>query len=74
MSGENSHDFAISKSTLHSKIAKTEKIQGYDILNEIAEENSQVAIHFDGKKFYKLIGQYLTREQRIIVICHTEEM
>lgn len=70
--GGNPNDFSISRTTLCDHMNKyRSKAKSY-ILNEIAECDEKVVIHFDGKSFAKINQKHIGKDSRVVVLCHTK--
>lgn len=65
--------FGISKSNLWTKITKLRSMQKTEKLASLAAETSPVVIQFDGKCCTRLKERHVGTEERLIILCRTEE-
>lgn len=73
ISGGDPNQYSISKSTIWKKNTDLRSDQRTQLLSSLAEDNRQIVIHFDGKSCRRLNARHLGNQERIIILCHTEQ-
>lgn len=63
---------SLSKASLWSKIVKIRHDKRTNLMEELTSSNGQIVVQFDGKTCHKLNQRHVGREERLIVLCHTE--
>lgn len=69
--GGNPNDYAISKTSLCDQMNSQRSSAKTDIAEQIASSEEKVVIHFDEKSFQKINAKHLSKESRMVVMCHT---
>lgn len=65
--------YSLSKTSLWSKITKIRHDERTNHLEKLASSRGQIVIQFDGKRCHKLNARHLGREERLVVLCHTDQ-
>lgn len=65
--------YSLSKTSLWSKIVNIRQNQKTDHIQKLASNSGQIVIQFDGKRCHKLNARHLGQEERLVVLCHTEQ-
>lgn len=66
-------NFSLSKTSLWSKITKIRHDVKTKQLQKLTSSSGHLVIQFDGKRCHKLNARHLGREERLVVLCHTEQ-
>lgn len=69
--GADPNDFAVSKTTVWRNLTNLRSDQR-DHLLEILSNQERMIVQFDGKNYGKLGARHTGRNERIIIVCHTE--
>lgn len=71
--GANPNNFAVSKSALWKRMTKIRANKRNQLFEELASTNGKVVIQFDGKSCAKLNERHIGKDERLIIVCHTEQ-
>lgn len=69
----NPHRYPLSKTSIWSKVARIRRETSAKHLEKLTSYRGQIVVQFDGKACHKLNARHLGREERLIIVCHTEQ-
>lgn len=69
--GADPNDFAVSKTTVWRNLTNLRSNQR-DRLLEILSNQERIIVQFDGKNYAKLGARHTGKNERLIIVCHTE--
>lgn len=70
--GANPDNFQLSKTNLWEKITKIRLNKKNDVLSKLRASDCKVVIQFDGKTCMRLNQRHIGSDERLIVLCHTQ--
>lgn len=73
ISGANPREYRLSKSRIWKQITNLRSNQKNDLLSALGESNGKIVVQFDGKSCHKLNERHIGNDERIIVLCHTQQ-
>lgn len=73
IAGTNPSAYALSKSSLWSKITQFRDAQKNELLSSLEADNCKIVLHFDGKSCSMLNKRHVGKEERFIILCHTNK-
>lgn len=73
IAGTNPSAYALSKSSLWSKITQLRSAQKNELLSSLAADTCKIVLQFDGKSCSMLNKRHVGKEERFIILCHTDK-
>lgn len=65
-------EYVISKSTIWRKISRMRSTKKESVLQDFKSSHSKIILQFDCKRFHKINGRHVGNDERIIILCHSE--
>lgn len=73
ISGANPNNYCLSKTSLWKQMISLRSEQKEELHSLLAADDCKLVIQFDGKNYKTLNARHLGTEERLIVMCHTEQ-
>lgn len=73
INGGNPSAYGMSKSNLWSKITQLRSAQKNELLASLSADTCKIILQFDGKQCTRLNERHVGKEERFIVLCHTNK-
>lgn len=73
LSGSDPNSFSLSKTSIWKQLTDLRAEQKKELLTSLTTGGKKIVIQFDGKKYKRLRERHVGSQERIIVLCHTEQ-